>query len=159
MFLIYVGVRENTHAEVWFQKSCFCNFFEIPIRHGCSPAMKLSFHEFIDHLKEKQYTFHSLITEPTLREKCLYSEFFWSVFFRILTDTNARYLSIFSPNMGKYGPEKLRIRTFFTQCCPNRFYFDRHHLFPNFCCKLMKVWFLSYFLFVKIKFWAFGFPY
>ena len=25
------------------------------------------------------------------------------------------YLSVFSPNVGKYGPEKLRIRTFFTQ--------------------------------------------
>ena len=34
------------------------------------------------------------------REKCPYSEFFWSVF---------------SPNEGKYGPEKLRIRTLFTQ--------------------------------------------
>ena len=36
-----------------------------------------------------------------LREKCLYSGFFWSVF---------------SPNAGRYGPEKLRIRTLFTQC-------------------------------------------
>ena len=26
------------------------------------------------------------------------------------------YLSVFSPNAGKYGPEKLRIRTFFKQC-------------------------------------------
>ena len=26
------------------------------------------------------------------------------------------YLSIFSPNAGKYGPEKLRLRTLFTQC-------------------------------------------
>ena len=25
-------------------------------------------------------------------------------------------LSVFSPNAGKYGPEKLRIRTLFTQC-------------------------------------------
>ena len=98
--------------------------------------MKLSFHEFIDHLKEKQYTFHSLITEPTLREKCPYSDFFWSVFFRILTDTNARYLSIFSPNTGKYGPEKLRIRTFFTQCCPNRFYFYRHPSTPKFLLQI-----------------------
>ena len=37
----------------------------------------------------------------SLRENCLYSEYFWAVF---------------SPNAGKYGPEKLRIRTFFTQC-------------------------------------------
>ena len=35
-----------------------------------------------------------------LREKCPYSEFSWSVF---------------SPNAGKYGPEKLRIRTLFMQ--------------------------------------------
>ena len=27
------------------------------------------------------------------------------------------YLSIFSPNAWKYGPEKLRIRTLFTRCC------------------------------------------
>ena len=26
------------------------------------------------------------------------------------------YLSVFSPNAGKYGPEKLRIRTLFTKC-------------------------------------------
>ena len=37
----------------------------------------------------------------TLHEKCAYSEFFWSVF---------------SPNAGKYVPEKLQIRTFFAQC-------------------------------------------
>ena len=36
----------------------------------------------------------------TVLEKCLYSEFFWSVF---------------SPNAGKYRPGKLRIRTLFTQ--------------------------------------------
>ena len=36
-----------------------------------------------------------------LREKCPYSEFFWSVF---------------SPNAGKYGPEKLRIWALFMQC-------------------------------------------
>ena len=36
----------------------------------------------------------------TVPEKCLYLEFFWSVF---------------SPNAGKYRPGKLRIRTLFTQ--------------------------------------------
>ena len=41
---------------------------------------------------------------PTLSGKCPYSEFFWFVFSRI------------SPNTGKYGPEKLLIRTLFTQC-------------------------------------------
>ena len=34
-------------------------------------------------------------------------EFFWSVFSCIWT------LSVFGPNMGKHGPEKLRIRTLF----------------------------------------------
>ena len=43
-----------------------------------------------------------------LRKKCPYSEFFWSVFSRIWTE--------FSPNVGKYGPEKLQIRALFTQC-------------------------------------------
>ena len=38
-----------------------------------------------------------------LSEKCPYSELFWSVFSRIRTDT--LYLSVFSPNAGKYGPE------------------------------------------------------
>ena len=44
-----------------------------------------------------------------LREKCPYSEFFWSVFSRIRTE----YGEILG-NAGKYGPEKLRIRTLFT---------------------------------------------
>ena len=30
------------------------------------------------------------------------------------------YLSVFSPNAGKYGPEKLLIRTLFTQCQTRR---------------------------------------
>ena len=43
----------------------------------------------------------------TLREKCPYEEFFWSVFSRILTEYGkyANYLSVFSPR--KYGPGKL----------------------------------------------------
>ena len=39
----------------------------------------------------------------TLREKCLYSEFSWSVFPRIRTEYSP-YLSVFSSNAGKYGP-------------------------------------------------------
>ena len=27
-----------------------------------------------------------------------------------------QYLNVFSPNVGKYGPEKLQMRTIFTQC-------------------------------------------
>ena len=42
---------------------------------------------------------------------CLYSEFSWSVFSRIW-DEYGEILPIFSPNAGKCGPKKLRIRTF-----------------------------------------------
>ena len=34
---------------------------------------------------------------------------------------DALYLSVFSPNGGKYGPEKLRIRTLFTQSRLSKF--------------------------------------
>ena len=40
----------------------------------------------------------------TLREKCPYTEFSWSVFSRIRGGTE--YLSVFSPITGKYGSEK-----------------------------------------------------
>ena len=52
------------------------------------------------------------ICKMALREKCPYSEFFWSAFSRIRTE----YLSVFSSNPGNYGPEKLRIRILVTQC-------------------------------------------
>ena len=45
----------------------------------------------------------------SLCKKSPYLEFFWSIFSHI-------YLSVFSPNAGKYGQENLRIRTLFTQC-------------------------------------------
>ena len=63
-------------------------------------------------------------------EKCPNSEFFWPVFSRIRTEygeiirispysgrmrENTPYLSVFSLNVGKYLPEKLWIRTLFTQ--------------------------------------------
>ena len=38
----------------------------------------------------------------SVHEKCPNTEFFWSVFSRIWTE-----ISVFSPNAGKYGPEKL----------------------------------------------------
>ena len=56
-------------------------------------------------------TLAELMKKHYFREKCPYSEFFWSVFIHIRTD----YRDVFSPNAGKYGPEKLRIRTLFTQ--------------------------------------------
>ena len=45
-----------------------------------------------------------------LREKPLYSELFWSTFSSIRTEygeilrRDTPYLSVFSPNVGKYGP-------------------------------------------------------
>ena len=52
----------------------------------------------------------------SLREKCPYSEFFWSLFSHIHADMrDTPHLSVFNPNVGKCGQEKLRIRTLFTQ--------------------------------------------
>ena len=42
----------------------------------------------------------------SLRKKCQHPEFLWSVF---------------SPNAGKYGPEKPRIRTLFKQCISRQY--------------------------------------
>ena len=67
--------------------------------------------------KEIECSIHTSFPKTrALRRKCPYSEFFWSVFSRI------QYLSVFSPNAGKYGPEKLQIRIHFRQwrskhCC------------------------------------------
>ena len=52
--------------------------------------------------------------KKALREKCPYLELFWSSFFRIWTQYEEVRL-IFSPNTRKYGPEKLWIRSPFTQ--------------------------------------------
>ena len=42
----------------------------------------------------------------TLRKTCLYSELFWSAFFRIRTEYGEiRSISEFSPNAGKCGPD------------------------------------------------------
>ena len=57
------------------------------------------------------------VLKVTLREKCPYSEFFWSVFSRIRTEYGEiRNPNLFSVNVGKCGPEKLRMRTLLTQC-------------------------------------------
>ena len=78
--------------------------------------------------KERLVVWNRLIGNrhrDTLREKCPYLEFFWSVFFPhsdwIRRDTP--YLSLFSLNAGKSGPEQLRIRTFSMQCLPTYFSF------------------------------------
>ena len=53
-----------------------------------------------------------------LRKKCLYSEFFWSAFFRIRTEYgNLQSKSPFSLLMWGNTDQKLRIRTLFTQLC------------------------------------------
>ena len=54
----------------------------------------------------------------SLSEKCPYSEFFWCVFSRIKAEYGEilDYLSVFSPNAGKYRPEKLQIEKLFMQC-------------------------------------------
>ena len=57
-------------------------------------CQEIIYFDFLQTLSEMKSTF-------ALREKCPYSEFFWSVF---------------SPNTGKYRPEKFRIRTLFKQC-------------------------------------------
>ena len=58
------------------------------------------------------------LTVLLLREKCPYSEFFWSVFSHIRSEYGEILrISSYTVRMrGKYGPEKLRTRTLFTQC-------------------------------------------
>ena len=57
-----------------------------------------------------QYTFNCIFSFPTLNKKkisnkIIDSEFFRSLSSRILTEYVTPYLSVFSPNAGKYGPE------------------------------------------------------
>ena len=67
------------------------------------PSLTLSWRRYLSHRHERvniQRLLQHWLT-LALHEKCLYSKFFWSVFI---------------PKAGKYGPEKFRIRTLFTQC-------------------------------------------
>ena len=48
----------------------------------------------------------------SLLRNCPLLEFSWSAFSRIRT----KYGNLLSPNVGKCGPEKLQMRTIFTQC-------------------------------------------
>ena len=50
----------------------------------------------------KKKTYPVLSQRYSMRKKCPYSELFWSVLSRIWTEY---YLSVFSPDAGKYGPE------------------------------------------------------
>ena len=52
-----------------------------------------------------------------LREKCPYSVFLVRIFPNSDTvQRDTEYLSVFSPNAGKDGQEKLRIQSLFMQC-------------------------------------------
>ena len=57
---------------------------------------------------KSQYLIHNFITRNTLREKCPNTEFFLIGIFphSDLIRRDTPYLSVFSPNAGKYGPEK-----------------------------------------------------
>ena len=61
--------------------------------------------------------FYVVANIQILCEKCPYSEFFLVRIFAYsdCIRSCAPYLSVFSLNAGKFGPEKLRIRTLFTQ--------------------------------------------
>ena len=62
-------------------------------------------------MKSKAQT--KILSLVSLREKCPYSKFSGPHFPAF--GLNTPYLSVFSPNPTKYGPEKLQIWTFFTQ--------------------------------------------
>ena len=86
--------------------------------------------------REKNYNlrkFQALESLHILRKRCPYSELFWSVFSSIRTEygkIDAPHFFAFSPNAGKYGPEKLRRRTLFTQWQKNSKNLG-HKLFPT----------------------------
>ena len=70
----------------------------------------------------------TLLLRVTLREKSPYLDFFFGPYFPAF-GFNTPPLSVFSPNTGKHGPEKFRIRTLFTQCyCDHDHYYDRNIL-------------------------------
>ena len=80
------------------------NFFCNPESWKSTSLDKSSFKNFF--IKCDLYALHSL------RKKCPYSKFFWSAFFHIWTECG---ITVFSSIAGTYGPERLRIRTYFTQ--------------------------------------------
>ena len=59
-------------------------------------------------LSSRRTNKHSNQSQQTLREKSLIRSFLWSAFSCIRTEYGEIlhiYLSVFSPNAGKYGPE------------------------------------------------------
>ena len=79
------------------------------------PATPLKCHEFSNILpkitEKKTQNISHVLLKKTMRERCSYSEFSWSVFSRIWSKYGHLPISVFSPDSGKYGTEKLRIRT------------------------------------------------
>ena len=94
--------------SVWFSVMVAVWIF-IRISETCHALCVIIFHFIVSH---KFFLLCCLMAigkyrYRTLCEECPYSELFWSVFPRIRTE--------YSPNAGKYRPEKLRIRILFTQ--------------------------------------------
>ena len=79
---------------------------------GDDPLKKLFYTMFMIRLYEAFLTL-------SLHETCPYSVFSWSAFSRIrieYRDLRSKSPHLFSPNVRKYGPEKLLTPILFTQC-------------------------------------------
>ena len=72
----------------------------------CGKRILLNHHSFMNFIICRYL--HSV-------KKVQIRSFFWSVFSRIRTEYGEILLSVFSPNAGKYGPEKIGIWTLFMQ--------------------------------------------
>ena len=68
------------------------------------------------------------------------------------------YLPVFSPNAGKYGPEKLRIRTLYTQCSTlnprvviygNAYLLLYCYIWRTVYCETLKFWLDTAFIFTN----------
>ena len=67
---------------------------------------------------------------------------------------DAEYLSVLSPNAGKYGPEKLRIRTLFTQCTEQKnFISEPKGVFQYLVKYLTGFWMCLWLKFVRFQHW------
>ena len=72
----------------------------------------------IMHTQPRYYM--SMLRTPSTSKKCLYSELFYFIFPCVQTQyREIKYLSVFSPNAGKYGPEQLRIQKLFMERPPS----------------------------------------
>ena len=108
----------NIKLEKSIPESCD---FQVKIRRSLvftSVSIALLNNLFLVWLLREEYP---LIT---LRKKCLYSEFSGRYFlaFGLNTETFS-VISVFSPNAGKYEPEKLQIRTLHAVTTSNKYRF------------------------------------